>query len=129
MLPTPSKTPQKPPNAKTAANIQSFARNLFVPEEEEAMPSPRKRRTKRYSGVTMESFTAEEQDDPIEIFTDSQDRVPKKDQSAENPFYGDAAVPEPSKRKGKRRLVNIPGEGAQSIDDASRREDGMVYVL
>ncbi|POR34444.1 Uncharacterized protein TPAR_05370 [Tolypocladium paradoxum] len=128
MLPTPSKTPQKPPNEKTAANIQTFARNLFVPEEE-AMPSHRKRRAKKYSGVTMESFTAEEQEDPIEIFTDSQDRVPKKDQSAENPFYGDRAVPEPSKREGKRRLVNIPGEGAQSIDDASRREDGMVYVF
>ncbi|PNY27457.1 Uncharacterized protein TCAP_02619, partial [Tolypocladium capitatum] len=129
MLPTPSKTPQKPPNQKTATNIQSFARNLFVPEEKEAMPTPRKRRAKKYSGVTMESFTAEEQEDPIEIFTDSQDRVPKKGQSAESTFYGRAAVPEPGKRKGKCQMVNIPGEGAQSIDDARQREDGMVYVF
>ncbi|KAM4063059.1 hypothetical protein HRG_010379 [Hirsutella rhossiliensis] len=126
MLPTPSKTPQKPPNEKTAANIQSFARNLFAPEEE-AMPAPRKRRSKKYSGMTMESFTAEENENSIEIFTDSQDRVPVKDQSVENPFYGD--VPAPGTRKSKRRLINIPGEGALSIEEASRREDGMVYVF
>lgn len=126
MLLTPSKTPQKPPNEKTAANIQSFARNLFAPEEE-AMPAPRKRRSKKYSGVTMESFTAEEKENSIEIFTDTQDRVPVKDQSAVNPFYGDA--PATSTRKSKARLVNVPGEGALSIEEASRREDGMVYVL
>ncbi|PHH89401.1 hypothetical protein CDD83_6138 [Cordyceps sp. RAO-2017] len=128
MLPTPVKTPQKPPSEKTAANIQTFARNLFA-SDEEAMPSPRKRRPKKYSGVTMESFTAEEEGGAIEIFTDSQDRVPTKDQSAENPFYGDKAVAEPSKRRSKRRLVNVPGEGALSVEEASRREDGMVYVF
>ncbi|KJZ74670.1 hypothetical protein HIM_06020 [Hirsutella minnesotensis 3608] len=126
MLPTPSKTPQKPPNEKTAANIQSFARHLFA-SDEEAMPSPRKRRPKKYSGVTMESFTAEETS--IQIFTDSQDRVPAKDDSVENPFYGDAAIAAPPKRRSKRRLVNVPGEGALSVEDASRREDGMVYVF
>ncbi|KAJ6437788.1 base excision DNA repair protein [Purpureocillium lavendulum] len=129
MLPTPSKTPQKPPNEKTAAHIQTFARNLFA-SDEEPMPSPRKRRAKRYTGVTMESFTAEDAEDPIQIFTDSQDRIPQKDDSAENPFYGAEAAPaEPPKRKSKRRMVQIPGEGAQSVDEASRREDGMIYVF
>ncbi|KPM34351.1 hypothetical protein AK830_g12222 [Neonectria ditissima] len=129
MLPTPSKTPQKPPNEKTAANIKSFARNLF-PSEAEAMPSPKKRRAKKYTGISMESFTAEEVEEPIEIFTDSQDRIPSKDQSQSNPFFGDVAAPaEPTKRRSKRKHVNIPGEGAQTIDEASRREDGMVYVF
>ncbi|UNI18242.1 hypothetical protein JDV02_004521 [Purpureocillium takamizusanense] len=129
MLPTPSKTPQKPPNDKKAAQIQTFARNLFTADEE-PMPSPRKRRAKRYTGVTMESFTAEDAEDPIQIFTDSQDRVPQKDNSAENPFYGAETVPaEPPKRKSKRRMVQIPGEGAQSVDEASQREDGMIYVF
>jgi hypothetical protein len=127
MLPTPSKTPQKAPNAKTAASIQSFARNLFA-SEEEAMPSPRKRRSKKYSGVTMESFTAEEEADPIAIFTDSQDRIPEKDDSEANPFYGNS-VAEPSKRQTRRKVVSIPGEGMLSVDEAARREDGMIYVL
>ncbi|PFH62377.1 hypothetical protein XA68_13816 [Ophiocordyceps unilateralis] len=124
MLPTPSKTPQKPPNKKTAEHIQTFARNLFGTEEE-TMP---KRRPKKYSGVTLESFTREEES-PIEIFTDFKDRVPVKDHSADNPFYGNAAVSEPSKRRSKRRLVHVPGHGAQSIEEASRRDDGMVYVF
>ncbi|KAI5467730.1 hypothetical protein BGZ63DRAFT_371988 [Mariannaea sp. PMI_226] len=131
MLPTPSKTPQKPPNAKTATKIKSIARNLFPSETEaDPMPSPKKRRAKKYTGLSMESFTAEEIEEPIEIFTDSQDRIPSKDESESNPFYGDIAVPpSPVKRRGKGRHVHIPGEGVQSIDEASRREDGMVYVF
>lgn len=127
MLPTPSKTPQKLPNQKTAASIQTFARNLFS-SEEEAMPSPKKRRAKKYSGVTMESFAAEEEEEPISIFTDSQERIPEKDESSGNPFFGSTST-ETSKRQSKRKVVNIPGEGVQSVDDAARREDGMVYVL
>lgn len=124
MLPTPSKTPQKPPNKKTADNIQTFARNLFGAEEQEVMP---KRRPKKYSGVTLESFTEEES--PIEIFTDFKDRVPVKDHSADNPFFGDAAAPEPSKRKTRRRMVHVPGHGVQALEEASCRDDGMVYVF
>lgn len=78
----------------------------------------------------MESFAAEEEEDPITIFTDSQDRIPEKDNSEANPFYGSTAMAaEPSKRQSRRKLVSIPGEGAQSIDEAARREDGIVYVL
>ncbi|KAF7549742.1 hypothetical protein G7046_g8244 [Stylonectria norvegica] len=128
MLPTPSKTPQKAPNEKTAANIKNFARNLF-PSDEEAMPSPRKKRAKKYTGISMESFTAEDVEESIEIFTDSQDRIPVKDDSESNPFYGSIATPEPTQRRSKRKQVNVPGVGSQSIDAASRREDGMVYVF
>ncbi|KAL3962565.1 hypothetical protein ACCO45_004088 [Purpureocillium lilacinum] len=124
MLPTPSKTPQKPPNEKTAASIKSFARNLFAADEE-PMPSPRKRRAKRYTGVTMESFTAEDAEDPIQIFTDSQDRIPQKDDSAANPFTAP-----------RRPLLSHPSARAsaawsrsQSVDEASQREDGMIYVF
>ncbi|KAL7793087.1 hypothetical protein V8C37DRAFT_379246 [Trichoderma ceciliae] len=127
MLPTPSKTPQKPPSSKTTTQIQSFARNLFPPEETD-VSSPRKKRAKKYSGMTLESFRAEVAEEDIEIFTDSQDRVPKKDDSKSNPFLGNATNPEPSKRRTKRKVL-IPGEGAQSVDEASRREDGMIYVF
>ncbi|KAK5987835.1 hypothetical protein PT974_11969 [Cladobotryum mycophilum] len=127
MLPTPSKTPQKPPTEQAVANIKSFARNLF-PSEETAISSPRKKRSKKYTGMSMESFTAEEIEEPIEIFTDSQDRIPKKDENESNPFYNAAQVESPPRRS-KRRQVMIPGEGAQSIDDASRRDDGLIYVF
>jgi hypothetical protein len=93
------------------------------------MPSSKKRVPKKYSGLTLDSFTAEAlDDDSIEIFTDSKDRVPERDESAENPFYGRAA-PEPSKRRSKRRNVSVPGEKAQTVEEASERQDGMVYVL
>lgn len=127
MLPTPSKTPQKPPNEKTVAQIQSFARNLF-PSEETPLSTPRKRRAKKYTGMTMESFRAEETDASIEIFTDSRDRIPKKDDDTSNPFM-DSEQPEASKRRSRRRQIHIPGEGLQPIEEASQREDGMVYVL
>ncbi|CAM1506427.1 Fc.00g060680.m01.CDS01 [Cosmosporella sp. VM-42] len=126
MLLTPSKTPRKMESQKNAPALGGVARELFSTESEELL-TPRKR-AKKYTGISMESFRAEEVDDPIDIFTDSQDRIPTKDESEENPFYGDVAMPEPTKRRSKRK-VHIPGEGAQSVNDASRREDGMIYVF
>ncbi|KAL6904282.1 hypothetical protein GGI43DRAFT_400041 [Trichoderma evansii] len=126
MLPTPSKTPQKPPTSKETAEIQSFARNLF-PAEDADVSSPRKKRSKKFSSITLESFRAEAEED-IEIFTDSQERIPKKDDSKSNPFVGNATSAEPSKRRAKRKVM-VPGEGAQSIDEASRRDDGLIYVF
>lgn len=78
----------------------------------------------------MDSFTVEEQEDAIPIFTDSQERVPSKDSSSANPFYGNGSKDlDVNQRRSRRRQIHIPGEGAQSVDDATRREDGMVYVL
>ena len=97
------------------------------------MPSSKKRRAKKYTGISMESFAVEEQEDSIEIFTDSQDRVPTVDASSANPFYGNVQVaepaPEPTKRRSKRNQVIIPGEGAQTVSEAVNREDGMLFVL
>lgn len=130
MLPTPDKTPKKRPT-QAAAGISSIARNLFPirPESiEEVMPSPRKKGTK-YKGFTMDSFGAEEEA-PIQIFTDSSERIPEVDMSADNPFYNASAVlPEPTKRASKRRKLTVPGEGEQTIEQAGRRDDGLVYVL
>ena len=75
--------------------------------------------------------TAEEEEESIEIFTDSRDKLPEIDDRTENPFYGDAqvSVPEPTKRRSKRNKVVVPGEGVQTVDEALHREDGLVYVL
>ncbi|KAI3536107.1 hypothetical protein CSPX01_11010 [Colletotrichum filicis] len=130
MLPTPAKTPKKAPTEKQTAHIKSVARNLFA-NDDEALVTPKKKRTpKKYSGNSLESFTATEVEEKIEIFTDSQDRVPVPDSSVDNPFYGDSVTVdrEPPRRRSKRKVA-IPGEAAQGVDDALQREDGMVYVF
>ncbi|KAL0934283.1 uncharacterized protein CTRU02_211082 [Colletotrichum truncatum] len=130
MLPTPAKTPKKAPTEKQTAHIRAVARNLFH-SDDEALASPkRKRASKKYSGNSLESFTAEETEEPIEIFTDSQDRIPEADTSLENPFYGDSATieREPPRRRSKRKVA-IPGEASQAVDEAIQREDGMIYVF
>ncbi|RYP50411.1 hypothetical protein DL768_004086 [Monosporascus sp. mg162] len=132
MLPTPAKTPRKQPDGTTDANVLSVARNLFA-SETNIMPSPKKKRSKKYSGLTLESFTAEDIEEPIQIFTDSRDRIPEKDTNAENPFYGaaarDAPKPKPTQRRSSRRLVSIPGEGRETIEEAVRREDGTLSMF
>jgi len=132
MLPTPDKTPKKRPSGATPA-ITAIARTLFSSRSEtvdEAMPSPKKKGRKKFSGFTLDSFGAEEEGS-IQIYTDSHDRVPEVDTSTDNPFHGAAAVkhPEPTKRTSKRRKIAIPGEGEQTIDEVTEREDGMVVVL
>jgi hypothetical protein len=130
MLITPAKTPQKPPTEQAKAKVGSIARTLFHNEDDaDIMPSPRKMRTQNY---TLDSFCNEEEaDEPIQIYTDSHERIPEIDDSAENPFYvgQSTAVPEPPKRRSTRQTVTIPGEGKVSVDEAIRREDGMLIVL
>ncbi|RBR24036.1 uncharacterized protein FIESC28_03149 [Fusarium coffeatum] len=135
MLPTPSKTPQKPPTEKKTAHIKSVARNLFGSDADEATLTPKKRSAKKYSGISMESFAVEEVEDPIEIFTDTRDRVPVRDErednpflSSENPFYSEAPRAAPSKRH-DRRKVKVPGEGLRTVDELADRKDGMVYTF
>jgi hypothetical protein len=130
MLPTPAKTPKKRPTEENP-NITTIARNLFPvrPDSvDELMPSPRKGR-KNY---TLGSFSTEEDEPaPIRIYTDSNERIPEVDLNPDNPFYGEqvAPVPEPTKRLSRRRTITIPGEGEQTLEEAEKREDGMVYVL
>lgn len=125
MLPTPSKTPSKPANEKTNAEISAFARNLF-PSDDARM----RRKGKTYAGLGMDSFTAKPEDEHIEIFTDTKDSIPEVDTSEANPFYTGPTKQQaaPSPRRSPRKVA-IPGEGAQSVEEATRREDGMVYVL
>ncbi|AEO64253.1 4eabcd31-1de0-474e-99f3-f853b6e64de4 [Thermothielavioides terrestris] len=129
MLITPAKTPQKPPNEKVKASVKSVARNLFHSDDESATaPSPRKMRTQShnpdsfYSGATAQPS--------FQIYTDSHERIPEIDHSPDNPFYvgPHTAPPEPPRRRSTRH-VSIPGEGKVSIEEAVRRDDGMLIVF
>ncbi|KAI1429888.1 hypothetical protein F5Y12DRAFT_343074 [Xylaria sp. FL1777] len=126
MLPTPAKTPRKHPNPKTEAVSRDIARNIFANEEDMLTP---KKKAKKYSGLTLDSFRAEDVEEDIEIFTDSRDHFPQVDESAENPFYGAHTTAEPAKRRSKRKPVVVPGEGKQSVEDAVRRSDGVLVVF
>lgn len=131
MLPTPVKTPQKSPK-KSSPAINTIARKLFVrpSSTEDAMPSPKKAR-KSYSGFSLDSFTAEDATVPIEIYTDSSERIPEVDLSADNPFYGPSSYvsSDPVKKAPHRGNVTIPGEGEVPVEVAEARRDGIVYVL
>jgi hypothetical protein len=133
MLPTPAKTPRKQPDEKLEAGVRAVARNLFAGEAStsEAIASPRKRKAKTYTGVSLESFRAEEVEEDISIFTDSRDRLPEVDDSADNPFYGSTTGNhQPSTRRSTRvKKVLIPGHGKIPVDEAVQRGDGIVYVL
>lgn len=125
MLITPAKTPQKPPSQQTRENIQAVARSLF--SETEAMPSPRRSRAQK---SLLGSF-ADDDEEPIAIFTDSRERIPEVDRSNDNPFYDQRPnyTAEAPRRSPRRQTVAIPGEGHVAIEDAVRRTDGMVIVL
>jgi hypothetical protein len=128
LLPTPAKTPQKPPSPKTQANIAAVRRNLFHHDEVEVELTPKKTRGTKH---VLDSFAADD-DESIPIFTDSKERIPEIDASIDNPFYAPqtAAAPEPARRRSKRvQLVTVPGEGKITVEEAVQREDGMLIVL
>ncbi|KAH8196492.1 hypothetical protein TruAng_009356 [Truncatella angustata] len=135
MLPTPAKTPRKQPDDKLEAGVRGIARTLFHGESStaEAVASPRKRKAKTYSGVSLQSFRAEEVDEEIPIFTDTRDRLPEVDASNDNPFYGNTVEnqqPSTSTRRSTRvKKVLVPGMGRIPVDEAVQRGDGIVYVF
>lgn len=121
MLLTPKKTPSKAPTTKEGAAIDSLSRDIFG--------STSTRVAKKISGSTLESFTAEDVNQDFDIFNDEPNsRIPQKDRS--NPFYNPQPSPSTSKKaSGKARQVHVPGHGWQSLEEAARRDDGMIASL
>ncbi|KAL4906100.1 hypothetical protein BDW74DRAFT_138483 [Aspergillus multicolor] len=113
MLPTPAKTPRKKP----VDNAGSTARVLF--------PQPAPKKKKKQTGFSLDSFSDDlSQGDSIQIYTDSRDRIPEVDESEENPFYQKVSTttkPRPSRPQTRSR--------DKEVDEALKREDGMVYVF
>ena len=129
MLPTPAKTPRKGAELPAQA-LQSTARVLFPPRADaanELTPTIRERRTRRRKDVAngIDGGGGEK----VEIYTDSQERVPELDATEANPFY------QPRKR------AQQPSQGtsgyatrgntrrAAELEKALKRDDGMVYTL
>ncbi|KAF3491522.1 uncharacterized protein GIQ15_01039 [Arthroderma uncinatum] len=138
MLPTPAKTPRK----KKIEDLGPAARTLFSSnsksEDPEAM-APRRSRSKKYTGFSLESFEADPQQaeqQAISIFTDSRDRIPEVNDSMDNPFRSqpaDNAAPSTSKPSAdgtkRRRLDDGSQKRDKNVDKAIRRDDGLLYVF
>lgn len=136
MLPTPVKTPRKKPVGQ--ADLRAGGRVLFPDRAEDPMPTPRKnRKGKRHVGFSLYSSMEVENaasENGIPIYTDSKEKVPELDPSEDNPFLeqpGEATTqPEPSKRRGNTKRKSEYGlDGNKDIEEAFKREEGMVYVL
>ena len=139
MLPTPVKTPRKKPVQPAA--VHATARVLFPSRPdtvEDAMPTPRKRRNRRSAGFSLYSSMEDDgeasPESQIKIYTDSKDKVPELDASEDNPFYErpveDAPVSGPTRSRNiKKRKARHISEGSKEIEEAFKREEGMVYVL
>jgi hypothetical protein len=132
MLPTPGKTPSHPKQTEQLTRgIKAVSRTLFpihADDSEVVMPKPKKGR-KKYNGIGLGSFGIEREDEPITIFTDSEDRVPEIDEHADNPFFGDSPVQRTQTRRSRRRMVIVPGEEDQTVDELLSRADGTIKNL
>lgn len=87
------------------------------------MPTPRKsRKTKNL--FTLESFAnAEETSEKIQIFTDSKERIPERDDEEDNPFIT---------KKGKGKAKATPQKSkarSEQVQETIDRDEGMVYLF
>ncbi|KAB8291417.1 hypothetical protein EYC80_010091 [Monilinia laxa] len=129
MLPTPSKTPRHPKQTEEMKEgIHAVSRTLFTSihadNSADAMPKPKKNR-KKYDDFGLGSSSA---DEPIAIFTDSEDRIPEVDSHSDNPFFG-SSPPQNTRgrtRSSKPKLIHVPGEEDQTLEQLMGREDGHV---
>ncbi|KAI9792809.1 MAG: hypothetical protein M1816_001541 [Peltula sp. TS41687] len=123
MLPTPAKTPRKRPQEPAHA-LRSTARVLFPARDEIT--------GKRRGGRRLDdSMNGANGDDPIEIYTDSKDRIPTLDISEDNPFW-DHGNQEGGQSTGlnggvKRKATVAKNEEIEKA--VKRRDDGIVYVF
>lgn len=145
MLPTPVKTPQK---KHKIVDSSTAARLLFQPQTmvnsrgqvqvhtsiDDAVPNnKRTKKSAKYSGLSLESFMAEDEptEGNIEIFTDSRDRIPDTNDGEDNPFLEtpqqDLANKKPVRNVKKK--ASKTSENGDAIEESLQRDDGILYVL
>ena len=135
MLPTPVKTPKK----KVISTTNGAARALFQDNPgvvEFELISKRNRKSKRYNGFSLESFSAEDDQSrrQIQIYTDSRDMVPQVDNRPSNPFVDHKMNDEAStsRKVGASKRRKVSGERKKvdpQVEAAIEDDEGMVYVL
>jgi hypothetical protein len=124
MLPTPSKTPKK----RNAASMSSTARVLnFQPySPNDVMPSPRKMKKSSHKssrGFDLFEAGSSGSQEQIQIFTDTNARVPELDGSDDNPFLG------PRQTRSSRPQRRVQTEEDERFNERAERDEGVMYIL
>lgn len=87
------------------------------------MPTPKKsRRSKALSLNPLEDLQAEQ----ISVYEDSKERVPTVDHDEDNPFI---VAPNTRKPRSPAKSRGRKPDRDDTIEEAGRNEEGMVYVL
>ena len=137
-LPTPAKTPSRKRKHLDLEEIVGSARVLFPSSSKSKASSSASlsctRRTlfkkssvrQRKGGMGLLDLLGDEQpsSDSISIFTDSNARIPKRDDNPDNPF-----ITRPGEESVTSKRQRIKKKKAESLGADEDREDGMVYVL
>lgn len=127
-LPTPAKTPADRHSKQSEKDVTAIARNLFSKPQQS--PKKSKPKPKRGGDIALGSFEIHDDEAPIEIFTDSENRLPEVDDSTENPFYGEAGIAASTVavRRSSRNKKNAAVE-KEIVEEKLKRDDGLLYVL
>jgi len=97
------------------------------------MPTPRKSRNRRKHAISLESFAeivGDDDDDGIQIYTDSNARVPTINEHEDNPFLTRTRATNGRSTAGpsaSRRRKQDPK--AEEMEQAAANDEGMIYVL
>lgn len=93
------------------------------------MPTPRRSRATK-------SFTLDDEpdNDKIQVYTDTADRVPEVDEDADNPFVVRKGARKPKISSFTQRLSDVTSGKtkygmSREIDEAVDNDQGMVYTL
>lgn len=124
LFPTPNKTPLK---HATAARDPTARMLTFKTHNDTVDPSPRKRK----QPLSLD-FLDEQQarrGRRIEVFTDSQDRVPDTKMSEENPFVGRRKSRAASGNAKGKRPAHEPNHQDVDMEAAVRNDEGVLYTL
>ncbi|KAF2153229.1 hypothetical protein K461DRAFT_267838 [Myriangium duriaei CBS 260.36] len=118
MFPTPRKTPRKQDSASRNSSTRALH---FRTQPEDIFPPSRKRRLR----TTLDSPQESPSSSTVQIFTDSQDRVPEMQHSDDNPFVGPR---KPIRNNGRAKSRRLNQDEAE-MDEAVQNDEGLIYVF
>lgn len=118
MLPTPRKTPRKTliHPSSSAARILNF--KSILPQD--ILPTPKKRKLR----MTLESPPGSNEE--VQIYTDSQDRIPTMEDTNDNPFFGKRN--NTTARKSQ-EVTKARNADEVMMEEAVRNGEGLIYTL
>ncbi|KAL1958260.1 hypothetical protein VTO42DRAFT_4768 [Malbranchea cinnamomea] len=138
MLPTPAKTPRK----KTISDPGLASRALFTSRSNTLQSeglAPKRTKGKKFSHFSLESFHSDleepNQHPPLEVYTDSRDRIPKVNQRMDNPFLRKATKGAGSMDGAddtinkERKVASEEIKRDKEVEKAIHRDDGLLYVF